>query len=470
MKRVVLGGLFAVAFAALAVGLSGQAGADLELQLEPGSLARGRTSILTVSIRIPAGRFIPAETRGPLRGAWVQTTTSGLFERELPTYPIPAEVRLPRTDRPMLAYSGTVLVRVPVETGAGMRGPHAVEMRVAYQLCDPIRCDAFRTRTVRRTIAIDEPAPPETTLALRADAGRVAILTSERVSNEPSIPQRTIPARFGGRLANLPDGHPGIAKLTDTIGIGSEWIIRSSRASFHATAERPSALVSSACPDDMPLAMVARVQSPGFAGERAKYFLADPRGSMPHGPARRIVLAPVLTDDQRRALEGVIDRQMRITVPTLLAPDPHASAAARQPRETAYDRRIRAGEGRLVYHLEAFRLAPDDATRLFVRAHWALNGQARTGLTLWIRFDGRTFVVERSNASVSRYAQFDEMFTANVAENAATAGLLLSVVPAADGWAYMILAHVGYESRAVTVWKYSPHGPLDTGIVLASGC
>ena len=123
-------------------------------------------------------------------------------------------------------------------------------------------------------------------------------------------------------------------------------------------------------------------------------------------------------------------------------------------------------------HIEAFKLAPDNDTRLYVRAFWASRGVAQTGLTLWIRDDGERFHVERSNAAVSRMARFGEFrsFASNLAEIPAYAGMLLNVMPSSDGWAYVVLGYRGYENIAVTVWKYSPDGPRDTGLAYAHGC
>ena len=36
-------------------------------------------------------------------------------------------------------------------------------------------------------------------------------------------------------------------------------------------------------------------------------------------------------------------------------------------------------------------------------------------------------------------------------------------IPAADGWAYLIIGRRSYEGAGMSVWKYSPAGPLDTG-------
>src|SRR5437870_10299873 len=93
-------------------------------------------------------------------------------------------------------------------------------------------------------------------------------------------------------------------------------------------------------------------------------------------------------------------------MPSQIAAASYLQNAAAQPRETEYDRRVLAGQGRLIYHVEAFTLAPDQNPRLYVRAHWKVGARAQTGLTLWLRFDGQHFSVEQTDASVSRSARY----------------------------------------------------------------
>src|SRR5215831_7098235 len=71
----------------------------VQLTIEP-QPAHGSTAWFDVRLQIPGGYFIPAESRGALKGAWVQT--SGWSTRQLPTYPIPGAVALPGSDRPVL--------------------------------------------------------------------------------------------------------------------------------------------------------------------------------------------------------------------------------------------------------------------------------------------------------------------------------------------------------------------------------
>ena len=107
-----------------------------------------------------------------------------------------------------------------------------------------------------------------------------------------------------------------------------------------------------------------------------------------------------------------------------------------------------------------------------MRAYWKIGARAQTGLTLWLRFDGQRFSVEQTDATISRLARYLEFkdLGLQLAARPEYAGMLLNVVPAADGWAYVIIGRRGYENAVVSVWKYSPAGPRDTGIGYSYGC
>jgi hypothetical protein len=68
-------------------------------------------------------------------------------------------------------------------------------------------------------------------------------------------------------------------------------------------------------------------------------------------------------------------------------PDPWLAANVRaRRREWLHrDKRLAAGEGNLDYDVRAFRLTPDGAPRLFVRARWKLDGTAAFLMTTWFR-------------------------------------------------------------------------------------
>jgi hypothetical protein len=149
--------------------------------------------------------------------------------------------------------------------------------------------------------------------------------------------------------------------------------------------------------------IIARVPNKQFANHRAKYFLASRTGRGPNPESLSVDLR--LDDALRRELEDVINKQMHTTVPTAFAFDPNIHDPSQQPQETEYDRRVRLEQGKLIYHLEAFKLTPDEDPRLYVRAYWTADSKAQTGLTLWTRFEGHHFQVEQTYAEILQFAR-----------------------------------------------------------------
>ena len=80
----------AAAFAAsvLTIVAVAQSPAGVELRIEPAPLTRARMTVLTVTVHIPEGGLIPAESREGFAGAWLRLQENGVAARELPTFPI----------------------------------------------------------------------------------------------------------------------------------------------------------------------------------------------------------------------------------------------------------------------------------------------------------------------------------------------------------------------------------------------
>lgn len=446
----------------------------VRLTIEPAELTRGQIAVVTVRVEIPDGKFIPAETRGTLKGSWLQSVTSGFPSWQLPTYPHPGQVTVPGSIAPVLAYSGTIRIQLPVFTGAGLRGRQNLGVRLSHQLCDSVKCAAVSTATANAGVVVAEPSPPPGAGAFRVDASHVGIAIDRRSrQRDEDLPFIQPAARFAMPIVKVPQGHPALLDFNrGEPGVALNWSIESSERRYRVAAAEP-AVLRAGCEDTMPLAFLARIEDPSFAGDRAKYFLAWPGDSRSaNAPSPSPAPNGALAEPQRRTLEELIDVQMRITMPTVLAPDPQISQATAQPRETDYDRRITRGEGRLSYHLESLQLAPDHQPRLYVRAYWAIGRRAQTGLTLWVRFDGQTFTVEQTDASVSSFARYAEakLMGLDVAARPDYAGTLLNVIPASDGWAFLIMGSARYESFGVGVYKYSALGPQVTSIAYGHGC
>ena len=322
-------------------------------------------------------------------------------------------------------------------------------------------------------VDVGEPSLAEGSLAFRVDGRRVAIPVPGTGDPDEQLGWLTPMARFAQPVALLPRGHPARLVFDQARpGAPARWTIASSERQFSTTTGAAAAL-RAGCEDAMPLAWIGTITDPSFATERSKYFLAWPDDAPLPAATTAVPSFPTpLTDSERLTLESLIDRQMRVTLPTVLAPDPAVSGNHLPRQATEDERRITRGEGRRSYHLEILQLSPDHQRRLYVRAYWSIGGHAPVGLTLWIQFDGRQFIVERTDASVSTFSNYAEgkSMGPDIAARPEYAGTLLNVIPAADGWSYLIMGAQRYESFRVSVYKYSALGPQATNMTYGHGC
>ena len=263
-----------VALAVAAIGVFAQRPTDdVTVVIQPSTLVRGRTSIVDVRVNIPDGHFVPAETRGALKGAWLQPTVTWLLSRSLPTYPIPDFVRLPGSSMPVLAYSGALTIRVPIDAAPGVTVREQFGIRFDYQLCDATSCAAVRTRTTTIEVTVDEPSATDASLAFRIDASRVAIVTDVQTRpNDQGLDFISPAARYALRIAPLPEGHEARSQLDERFRPGSHWTVMSNGRRFDAVGETPAAFRRGCEPT--PLVLIARITGEPFRNERAKYFLA----------------------------------------------------------------------------------------------------------------------------------------------------------------------------------------------------
>jgi hypothetical protein len=439
----------------------------VRLMLTPATLTRDRTTVLEVRIQIPEGRFIPAETRGDIQGAWMRPDDSLVSASRLPTWPMPSRRLVGAADASMLTYTDAITVRLPVHVPPGVRGAWRVGIDFGYQLCDPVRCELPRVAKNEAVLTVAEPPAPAATLAFRVDEQRVAILLDRRATHDRALPTSPLAARVMP-LIRLAQDHPALAAFPVDGRAGARRTLVSNGASFVAIAEQPAALAAG-CEDDMPLALVARVQDTRFARHRSKYFLALPSGGEP-GAERSLTIDATFSASTRQRFEQLVNDQMRITLPSAFPPKRELGDRL-APQKTAADRRFENGEGRLTYHVETFALAPDGFPRLYVRAYWTVGARSQIGMTLWMRRDGENFAVEHTDTSITTASRMMELKEdLRLAANSHYAGILLNVVPADDGWAYLLMGQGGYEYWGVSALKYTPLGPMPTGIHWGHGC
>jgi hypothetical protein len=166
------------------------------------------------------------------------------------------------------------------------------------------------------------------------------------------------------------------------------------------------------------LAAVPEKQRAEFAAISEQYFVVR-RGAAPvadsalvppqSAPASTPVSAHIAeladwkaTENLQKQLAALLNQRMlqelaRIDATlraNLHSPDPNpdpwlAGNVRTRRREWMHrDKKLAAGEGQLDYDVRAFRLTPDSAPRLFVRARWKLDGAAAFLMTAWFRAEG----------------------------------------------------------------------------------
>jgi len=435
----------------------------VRLTAEVPTVAKRRVSTIRVRVDIPPGQFIAAETAGTVNGAWVQIAGGDFSMTDSPTFPAPLTVRLPGSTRSVLAYRGSITVAVPVVATADA-GRRFVGVTFGFQICDAVRCLDSAIAAARVPAIVAEPSEPAPALAFTLNHSSVAIVLDEAVSSMETaakLAQKPL-AQFAATVGALP-GDDSTARSA----IGSHWTIASSSRQFDAIVEDIGFMDECG---GSPKVLVARVTDPSFVSERFKYFIASRAGvsSIANQPDRSVSVRFRLDDMQRRRLERTINDQMRITYPGLFV-DARSKAGDAPTAESDYNKQVRAGKGRLVYHVEAFKAAPDRVTRLFIRAHWVVGQHAQTGILLWIRFEGGRFVVEHTDASISAASLYGDSELGPDIAAWPTSGALLNVIPSHDGWSYVIMGSQRYESFGVSLSKYTPDGPQDVGVGYGCG-
>jgi hypothetical protein len=169
------------------------------------------------------------------------------------------------------------------------------------------------------------------------------------------------------------------------------------------------------------LAAVPEQQQSAFAASREEYFvvrrgpLAAAEAASPPAPAQSVAVPPPAsaassvpvaelpdwksTANFQNEITELLNERLLQELPRLDAtlrangsvpeqnPDPWLAGNVRaRRREWLHrDKRLAAGEGQLDYDVRAFRLTPDGAPRLFVRARWKLDGAAAFLMTAWFR-------------------------------------------------------------------------------------
>jgi hypothetical protein len=448
---------------AIGVCLRAQSAPHVIIAVSDRSVATSGDAVWEVTVTIPPGYFIPAETTPDMQAAWLQTTV-WVFDN--PRYPTPRYVRLSSGSR-VLAYEGTIRIATPVRVDS--RISSIVRLRFGYQLCRASACEMFTVEDAdTRADFRNATSPSDERLAFAIDGTQVAVVLDSTVALSSDAKSVAGPNQFAGRLLEVPDGHAALASLQPQFRPRAEWMVLSNGTRYRAVVERHAGLQSSCGDfDNLSLALVLRVLDRDFQNEQAQFFVAVPADSTAAIGTKALGPVPVtLSNSQRPDLEELIRRQMRATLPWFYAPDPRGLPTTSEPPLLRLLQQVGA---RPSYHIEGFKLAPDDDVRLYVRAYWTPSPPP-VGITLWLRFDGKSFIVEGTDARVSRFALMRETKDFDLGGSPEYGGVILNVVPARDGWALILQGATGYEGKGVSLLKYSPVGPRNTGVGFGYGC
>jgi hypothetical protein len=277
-----------------------------------------------------------------------------------------------------------------------------------------------------------------------------------------------------GPTPEVSESLPGMVKNTP---VGQPWVLQlSPDSSIPVTIDRP-VLADTGCSLSVGfLATVPPGQRPAFAATPEDYFVvrrlpvasAEPPQSPElvseepdwrPTPAFERLMVGLLTERMRRDLPQVdadlLDNQEYIakreeTWP-LVRPAGTWLAEWKQ-----LDRQLQDGQGQLTYDTRAFRLAPDGAPRLFVRARWQIAGTTVFLMSAWFRAD-LTPVLLSSDSGWSNQLRQGKLEYSFLDHGDFQS--ILNVFDADhDGWAELLIYRQGVASSSISLYRYNDFG------------
>jgi hypothetical protein len=294
-----------------------------------------------------------------------------------------------------------------------------------------------------------DASDPET-LAFRLDAHRVVILLAYDAHTRPdaSLPSQEPSARLLGSIQLLPADRT----LPDPYAIdarrGDRWTVRSSGRDYAMSLDQFALADGQDCGDGSTALAVLSTSDAAFTRDRAKYFVAFRAGTPPPPPRRNPSMPLSLTVAQRDQLVVAVTAESKQRIPELIGPGARVD----------------------VQDVQAFRLSPDGQPRLFVRSRIVESRSSQPGLVLWLKQDRNAFVVESTDDWLAKFIAERSSESRGASREPADYRVVLNVVPARDGWAYVVFGQRGYESILITVYRYSERGFVAAGLAFSHGC
>ncbi len=242
---------------------------------------------------------------------------------------------------------------------------------------------------------------PDPLLGFRFDSQRiVATLRSDLNVSLPQLGRgaRGQMAKFGYPIFELPDSLQ--TRVPSSIRIGERWSIHTAAGQvFEAIVER-FVLGEAQCSKMLAAVMkVDDAQASAFAKVRSKYYVVDrlsAAGAIEPSPLGELP-ATAVTPEIRRAIEATLATLLTQELPMVRA-EANTWLARISESEAADDRSwarrlvrsheaLAEGSATVTYDAQPYRLTPDGAPRIFVRAIWRVGEQQAFAAAAWIRAD-----------------------------------------------------------------------------------
>lgn len=318
-------------------------------------------------------------------------------------------------------------------------------------------------------------------IAQRLDDGRVVVMLSKDEPEDMTMKQvEAIGPEIGPAFARFLTGAreapaEWVRKETgQDIPIGDRWMVDAGRRGWFSASIERHLLTSVGCgASGAVVAKVSDSQLPVFSKVSEKYFAARALDSWtpPDKPTSVGPAAFSPTPAQRTELERLLLAEAASTSSALLA----AEEATTHNRRTLDKwspiyKRLAKGEATLNYDVQAFRLTPDRAVRLFVRARWHMDGRPVYLLSAWVRV-GSSLAIESSDAFAARFPWFHEFQgdSLDLTRN----GQVLNIMDVdRDGFAEVLMLDTGYEGIRLELFRYptARDGARSVVATFGAGC
>jgi hypothetical protein len=324
------------------------------------------------------------------------------------------------------------------------------------------------------SIGIDagsQPRPSQSYIAFRFDDRRAIVVAavfddlSARQFHDGLSPAPA--ARWG--FAYVEDAMPPHwrQRVDDNVASTLTWTLHAGpNLRFNATLDRLVAGNAQCRSAVGALLDIPQESQEAFARVKAHYFIATPDAAVAATPSPIGPFTASLSPARRRQLEATLNDLLIRELPGISADSRTGPGDAARQR---MDRTLQAGQGRLTYDVQGYRLTAADRL-LFVRARWFVGSRLGFEAAAWLReapsaaslsvVDTDLWAASWLRTRLARGTIYDSNL-----------GLVLNVFDRdGDGWAEVLTAREGYEGVAIRLRRYTSQGFVDDGPAMQQGC